>query len=68
MKGGNLVGLTVYYATPRPEKTGYWLARYRVHWGESNPTWGKWELDDQDDYAGNMRDAIDMVQITICKA
>ena len=33
-----------------------------------NPRWGKWELDDTDDYAGNMADPIDMVQCMIIKA
>ena len=65
MSGGVLVALTVYYKTPAPEKTGYYAAKYRVHWGGSSPRWGKWEYDDDDDYAGNMKDAIDMVQITI---
>jgi len=68
MKGGKLVALTVYYKTPEPSKTGYYLAKYRVHWLGANPRWGKWEYDDTDDYAGNMSDAIDMVQLTICKA
>ena len=67
MSGGVLVALTVYYKTPEPSKTGYYAAKYRVHWGGSNPRWGKWEYDDDDDYAGNMNDAIDMVQITIEK-
>ena len=68
MKGGKLVALTVYYKTPEPPKTGYYLAKYRVHWMGANPHWGKWEYDDQDDYAGNMADQIDMIQLTVCKA
>lgn len=30
--------------------------------------WGKWEHDDNDDYAGNVSDAIDMAQRTTCEA
>ena len=29
--------------------------------------WGKWEYDDDDDGAGNDRDQIDMVELTIVK-
>ncbi len=65
MSGGVLVALTVYYKTPAPGKTGYYAAKYRVHWMGSSPRWGKWEYDDDDGYAGNMKDAIDMVQIMI---
>ncbi|MDY5372035.1 MAG: hypothetical protein SPG36_06205 [Eggerthellaceae bacterium] len=65
MAGGKLVALTVYYDTPEPDKTGYYAAKYRVHWMGATPAWGKWEYDDNDDYAGNMRDAIDMVQVTL---
>lgn len=65
MAGGVLVALTVYYDTPDPDRTGYHAAKYRVHWMGANPSWGKWEYDDNDDYAGNMCDAIDMVQVTL---
>ena len=41
VKDGKLVTLTVYYKTPEPSKTGYYLAKYRVHWMGSNPGWGK---------------------------
>lgn len=60
-----LIGLTVYYETPNPDSTGYFAARYRVHWMGEEPAWSKWETDDRDGGAGNNRDQIDMVEITI---
>lgn len=65
--GGKLIGVTVYYLTPRPPETGYYAARYRCHWMGPRPAWGKWELDDDDGGAGNDRDQIDMLELTICK-
>lgn len=67
MVGGKLVGLTVHYDTPDPALTGYYAAEYRVHWMGKRPAWGKWEIDEWDDGAGNDRDQVDMVQVTICK-
>ena len=67
MVDGRLIGLTVYYSTPHPESTGYYAAKYRVRWLSDPPEWGKWELDDNDDGAGNDCDQIDLVEITICK-
>lgn len=64
---GKLVALTVYYKMPGPAKIGYYAAEYRVHWLAANPHWGKWEYDDDDDYAGNMADQIDMIELTIAK-
>ena len=64
---GKLIGLTVYYVTPDPGATGYYAAYYRVHWMGGAPDWGKWETDDDDGGAGNDRDQIDMVELTIVK-
>ncbi|MDO4212217.1 MAG: hypothetical protein Q4D23_11010 [Bacteroidales bacterium] len=66
--GGKLVGLTVYYDTPYPARTGYYAAEYRVHWMGPHPDWVNWEIDDNDNGAGNDRNPVDMVQVTICKA
>ena len=68
MKGGRLIGLTVFYDSPEPKKTGYYKAMYRVHWLGAKPGWGRWELDDDGGGAGNDRDPVDMVEVTICKA
>ena len=65
MRNGALIGLTAYYDTPDPGSTGHYAAYYRVHWMGDNPDWGKWEYDDGDDGAGNDRDQIDMVELTI---
>ncbi len=63
---GKLIGLRVYYLTPDSASTGYYAAYYRVHWMGAKPAWGKWETDDDDDGAGNDRDLIDMIELTIC--
>lgn len=65
VKDGKLVGLTEYHKTPNPGSTGYYDAKYRVRWTGGKPAWGKWEYDDTDDYAGNLREAIDMEQVTL---
>ena len=65
MSGGKLIGLTVYYDTPSPSVTGYYAVKYRVHWLGSSPAWGKWEYDDDDGGAGNDRDQLDMIELTI---
>ncbi|MBQ2681560.1 MAG: hypothetical protein IJF97_06455 [Eggerthellaceae bacterium] len=65
MKGDKLIGLTVYYDTPSPSETGYYQAKYRVHWLGNNPSWGKYEYDDDDGGAGNNKDQIDMIELTI---
>lgn len=67
MDGNRLIGLTVYYDTPHPEETGYYQAKYRVHWLGSNPGWGKYEYDDGDGGAGNNRDQLDMIELTIVR-
>ena len=67
MVDGKLIGLTVYYSTPHPDVTGYYAAKYRVRWLSDPPAWGKWELDDDDNGAGNDSDPIDMVELTICR-
>ena len=58
---------TVYYDTPSPEETGYYQAMYRAHWMGRNADWGKWEYDDDDGGAGNDRDQLDMVEVTIVR-
>lgn len=66
--GERVIGLVVYYSTPDPDSTGWYVAHYRVHWMGANPGWGKWERDDEDGGAGNDCDQVDMVQLTICVA
>lgn len=65
MCNGALIGLTVYYDTPDPGVTGWWYAKYRVHWLGDEPGWGKWEIDDEDGGAGNDCDQVDMIELTI---
>ena len=65
VKDGKVIGLTVYYDTPKPEETGYFKAMYRVHWMGDNPAWGKYEYDDEDNGAGNDTDQIDMIELTL---
>ena len=65
MKDGKLIGLTVFYDTPCPEVTGYYEALYRVRWLSDPPEWGKYERDDDDGGAGNDRDQLDMIELTI---
>jgi|GEM_PF-2029635 len=67
MKGDKLIGLTVFYDTPNPDATGYYQAMYRCHWMGKNPAWGKYEYDDDDGGAGNDKDQLDMIELTICR-
>lgn len=68
MKSDKLIGLTVYYDTPDPETTGCYQAMYRCHWMGKNPAWGNYEYDDDDGGAGNDRNHLDMVELTMCPA
>ncbi len=61
-----VIGVTVYYDTPEPEKTGYYVAKYRL--SPIGQGYLKWEYDDNDGGAGNDRDGIDRFQLTIEKA
>lgn len=65
MVGDRLIGITVYYDTPAPSKTGCYQAKYRVHWLGASPAWGKYEYDDGDGGAGNDLDQLDMIELTI---
>ena len=65
--GDKLIGLTVFYDTKNPEKTGYYEALYRCHWMGDSPAWGKWEHDDDDGGAGDDADQVDMIELTIAK-
>ena len=67
MSGGKLIGITVFYDTPDPGRTGYYEALYRCHWMAPNPAWGKWEHDDDDGGAGNDADQLDMIELTIAR-
>ena len=67
MKGDKLIGLTVFYDTPNPDATDYYQAMYRCHWMGKNPAWGKYEYDDDDGGAGNDKDQLDMIELTICR-
>ena len=62
-----VIGITVYYKTPEPDKTGYYKAMYQVHWMGQKPAWGKWEYDDEDGGAGNDKDPIDMFRLTLSR-
>ena len=63
---GKLIGITVYCKTPNPEVTGYYAAYHHCHWMGPNPAWGEWETDDDDEGAGNDRDQVVMIELTIC--
>ena len=67
MSGDKLIGITVFYDTPDPGRTGYYEALYRCHWMGPNPAWGKYEHDDDDGGAGNGTDQIDMIEVTIAR-
>ena len=65
MDGDKLIGITVYYDTPRPSETGYYQAKYRAHWLSDPPAWGKYEYDDDDGGAGDDAHQLDMIELTI---
>ena len=58
-----VIGVTVYYDTPEPGKTGYYVAKYRV--SPLGKDYLKWEYDDQDGGAGDDTNGIDRLQLTI---
>lgn len=60
--GGSVTGVTVYYDTPDPARTGYYAAKYRA--APVGGDWLKWEYDDNDDGAGGAG-PIDRFQCTI---
>ncbi len=60
---GKVIGVTVYYDTPEPGKTGYRQAYYRVH--VLGGSWLKWEIDDRDNGAGDSRNVIDGLQVSL---
>lgn len=64
-QGEKLIGLTVFYDTPDPGSTGYYEALYRVRWLSDPPEWGKYEHDDDDGGAGNDRNQLDLIELTI---
>ncbi len=64
--GSPVCGITVFYETPDPERTGYHKAKYRVSPIEED--YLKWEYDDEDDYAGDGSTPIDRLQLTLCAA
>lgn len=58
-----VIGVTIYYDTPEPGKTGYYVAKYRV--SPFGKGYLKWEQDDQDGGAGDDVNGIDRLQLTI---
>ena len=60
-----VIGVTVYYDTPDPDKTGYYEALYRVF--TSAGEWLKWEHDDDDDGAGDDVHAVRRFQLKLGK-
>lgn len=60
-----IIGITVYYDTPNPAKTGYYEAVYRVQ--TTKKKWLKWEHDDNDGGAGDDRNAVSRLQLKIAK-
>lgn len=59
-----VIGVTVYYDTAEPEKTGYYEAVYRVY---SGGRWLKWEHDDEDGGAGDDRNPVRRLQLKIAQ-
>lgn len=60
-----IIGVTVYYDTPNPGKTGYYEAKYRV--SPAGRDYLKWEYDNSDGGAGDDVNGIDRLQLTIEK-
>lgn len=60
-----IIGYIVYYSTDEPEKTGYYLAKYRV--GTVGRDYYKWEYDDEDGGAGDGTNGVDRLQLTLEK-
>lgn len=68
--GSPILAVRIYYTTPKPGETGYWQAKYRVStkgkafydWQYDNDTWNG-----QDGYAGDGRNAIDRLQLSLAK-
>lgn len=60
-----VIGITVYYDTPEPQKNGYYKAKYRV--APKGKDYLKWEYDDEDGGAGDDRNGIDRLQLTLEK-
>lgn len=58
-----VIGITIYYDTPEPVKTGYYEAKYRVAPIEKD--YLKWEYDDKDGGAGDNVNGIDRLQLTL---
>lgn len=58
-----IVGLTCYYDTANPDETGWLKAKYRV--SLIGGSYLKWELDDEDDFAGDGKTPIDRVQLIL---
>ena len=61
--GSGVVGVTVYYETQSPGTTGWYRAKYRV--SPKGNSYYKWEYDDEDEYAGDLTNPIDRIQITL---
>lgn len=58
-----VIGVTIYYDTPDPLSTGYYVAKYRV--SPIGQDYLKYEYDDNDGGAGDDANGIDRLQITI---
>lgn len=46
---------------------GYYAVSYRALCQRASPVWGKWETVDDDGSAGNDRNPVDMVELTIAR-
>ena len=58
-----VIGITVYYSTDNPAKTGYWEAMYRVQTVDGR--WLKWEHDDDCGGAGDDANPIARIQLKL---
>ena len=66
MASNKLIGVTVYYDTSMPSKSGRYQAKNRVPWLGASPEWGKYEYNDDGGDAGDGSNQPDMVVLTIC--
>ena len=60
-----ITGITLFYDTPEPKKTGYYCIKYRVHL--LNKNWTEWKTDNENGMAGNGKTPIDRIQFKLVK-
>lgn len=61
-----VIGYIIYFDTPNPNTTGYYKAKYRI--ATIGNEYLKWEYDDEDGGAGDDKNGVDRLQLTLEKA